>query len=118
MHERTAKRLHDAMIAAQHIQQFIAGRTFPEFLNDVYFRSAVERQFEILSESLKAAASREPELDDLFPELHAIVGLRNRIAHSYDELEEKTLWDAATFDIPTLVPRLETALGEFGPPDE
>ncbi|MWK81588.1 HepT-like ribonuclease domain-containing protein, partial [Escherichia coli] len=96
MHERTAKRLHDAMTAAQHIQQFIAGRTFQAFLGDVYFRSAVERQFEVLSESLRAAASRDPALNDLFPELHAIVGLRNRIAHSYDELDEKTLWDAAT----------------------
>ena len=78
MHERTAKRLHDAMTAARYIQQFIAGHTFPDFLDDVYFRSAVERQFEILSESLKAAASREPELDNLFPELHAVVGLPDR----------------------------------------
>lgn len=118
MHERTAKRLHDAKSAAQYIRQFVAGRSFDEFLSDVYFRSAVERQFEILSESLKAAVSREPDLDDRFPELHAIVGLRNRIAHSYDELEEKTLWDAATIEVPTLVPRLEAALDEFGLPDE
>ena len=83
MQERTAKRLHDAMTAAQYIQQFIAGRNFQDYLNDVYFRSAVERQFEVLSESLKAAASHEPQLNDLFPELHAVVGLRNRIAHSY-----------------------------------
>jgi uncharacterized protein with HEPN domain len=106
------------MTAAQYIQQFIAGRTFQGFLDDVYFRSAVERQFEVLSESLKAAASREPQLNDLFPELHAIVGLRNRIAHSYDELDEKTIWDAATTEVPTLLPRLEAALDEYGLPDE
>jgi uncharacterized protein with HEPN domain len=118
MQERTAKRLHDALTAAQYIQQFVDGRTFQDFLSDVYFRSAVERQFEILSESLKAAASRDPKLHERFPELHAIVGLRNRIAHSYDELEEKTLWDAAIVELPTLVPRLATALDEFGLPDE
>ena len=118
MQERTAKRLHDAMTAAQYIQQFIVGRTFQDFLDDVYFRSAVERQFEVLSESLKAAASHEPALNDLFPELHAIVGLRNRIAHSYDDLEEKTIWDAAVTEIPTLLPRLESALDDYGIPDE
>src|SRR5215218_8807215 len=107
MDERTAKRLHDAMTAAQYFQQFVDGRTFQDFLSDVYFRSPVERQFEILSESLKAAVSRESTLNERFPELHAIVGLRNRIAHSYDELEEKTLWDVAIGEIPTLVPRLE-----------
>jgi uncharacterized protein with HEPN domain len=118
MQERTAKRLHDALTAAQYIQQFVDGRTFQEFLSDVYFRSAVERQFEILSESLKAAAIRDPKLRERFPELHAIIGLRNRIAHSYDELEEKTLWDAAIVELPTLVPRLAAALDEFGLPDE
>lgn len=118
MHERTAKRLHDALSAAQYIQEFIDGRTFQDFPEDVYFRSAVERQFEILSESLNAASSRQPQLNERFPELHAIVGLRNRIAHSYDELDEKTIWDAATSELPTLVPRLEVALDEFGIPDE
>jgi uncharacterized protein with HEPN domain len=72
----------------------------------------------VLSESLKAAASHESQLNDLFPELHAIVGLRNRIAHSYDELDEKTIWDAATTELPTLLPRLEAALDEYGLPDE
>lgn len=118
MQERTAKRLHDALSAAQYIQQFIAGRTFQEFLEDVYFRSAVERQFEILSESMKAAVSSETRLNEVFPELHAIIGLRNRIAHSYDELEEKTLWDAAITEIPTLLTRLEAELDEYGLPDE
>lgn len=118
MHERTAKRLHDALDAAQNIQRFIVDRSLSDYMNDVYFRSAVERQFEILSESLKSAASRDPELNDRFPELHAIIGLRNRIAHSYDELEEKTLWDAATFEVPTLIPRLEALLDELGRSDE
>lgn len=118
MHERTAKRLHDALVAAHYIQQFIDGRTFRNFLDDVYFRSAVERQFEILSESLNAASKREPALNERFPELHAIVGLRNRIAHSYDDLDEKTIWDAVTTELPTLVPRLQVALDEYGLPDE
>ena len=118
MHEGTAKRLHDAMTAAQYVRTFIAGRTFQEFLDDVYFRSAVERQFEILSESLKVAVNKEPELASEFPELHAIVGLRNRIAHSYDDLDEKTLWDAATVEVPTLLPRLVAILDAYGLPEE
>lgn len=74
MHVRTAKPLHDALTAAEYIQAFIAERRFVGCLDDVYFRSAVERQFEILSEALRAASSRQPELNDLFPELRAIVG--------------------------------------------
>lgn len=117
MHERTAKRLHDALTAAEYVQEFVAGRTFSDFLADVYFRSAVERQFEILSEALKAASSRETELSIRFPELHAIVGLRNRIAHSYDELDEKTLWDVAIVEIPALLPRLRALLEAEAPLD-
>ena len=119
MQERTAKRLHDAMLAARYVQTFVAGRTFQQFLDDVYFRSALERQFEILSEASKAAVSVDPALHDRFPELHAIVGLRNRIAHSYDDLDEKTLWDVATIEVPSLLPRIEAALDAYGlPADE
>lgn len=118
MHERTAKRLHDALTAAHYIRSFVDGRTFQEYLNDAYFRSAVERQFEVLAEALKAAVSRNPELLHTFPEMHAIVGLRNRIAHSYDELDEKTLWDAATVEIPILLPRIAQLLEHSSLADE
>ena len=44
--------LWDMQQADSHIVQFTAGRTFADYVADVMFRSAVERQFEIIGEAL------------------------------------------------------------------
>ena len=118
MNLRTAKRLHDAKVAAERILTFTSGRTLEAFLADVYFQSAVERQFEVLAEALRGAENLSPELRDDFPELSQIIGLRNRIAHSYDNLDYTTLWETATDDIPALLPRIELVLDRFVLPDD
>ena len=115
---RTAKRLHDALIAATRIRRFIDGRTFEDYVVDDYFRSAVERQFEILSEASNAAESQKPDLRERFPEIPAIVGMRNRIAHSYDRLSLRNVWDAAVVSVPPLLPRLEAELGAIDLSDD
>ena len=113
---RIAKRLHDALAASRNIEQFVSGRTFDDYERDVYFRSAVERQFEILSEALKVALSNDAEIGETIPESAQIIGMRNRIAHSYDVLDDTMIWLAATDKIPELVARLETLLGDIQDP--
>ena len=118
MNLRTAKKLHDAKIASEKILRYTSGRTLQEFLSDDYFQSAVERQFEVLAEALKGAASLTPELWDVFPELSQINGLRNRIAHSYDDLDFVALWETVTDDISPLLVRIDEALESVILPDD
>ena len=113
---RVAKRLHDGLVAAQHIEQFVSGRTFDDYQSDIYFRSAVERQFEILSESLKKASNRDSSLFKTIPEIAPIITMRNRIAHSYDVLDDAIVWKAATELVPELSVRLQELLSEFHDP--
>jgi len=42
----------------------------------------------------------------------AIVGLRNRLIHGYDEVDFDILWDIVTLDLPPLVAELRQALGQ------
>ncbi len=72
----------------------------------------------MLSEALSVAEGKEPDLRERFPEISAIVGLRNRNAHSYNRLNLRTVWDAAVVDVPTLIPRLETVLGTVELPED
>ncbi len=116
MNLRMAKRLHDGLVAARYIIEFVSGRRFEEYQVDVYFRSAVERQFEILSEALKVALAEDPALSESIPEISQIVGMRNRIAHSYDVLDDTIVWQAATEQIPGLAHRLESLLDEYRDP--
>jgi uncharacterized protein with HEPN domain len=46
---RDAAWLSDMLDAARAVQTFVAGRTFEQYDADLFFRSAVERQVEILA---------------------------------------------------------------------
>lgn len=116
MNLRVAKRLHDALAAGRNIEQFVADRTLDDYLRDVYFRSAVERQFEILSEALKIAIAGSGDVGEALPESAQIIGMRNRIAHSYDVLDDTIVWGAATEHVPGLVSRLEGLLDDYPDP--
>ena len=116
MHLSTAKRLLDASTAVERILRYAAGRSFAEYEQDDYFRSAVERQFEILAEALNAASRAEPELSAWIPELPVIVGLRNKIAHGYDTVDDQIVWDTVQHDLPGLHLNLAQLLSNAPPP--
>jgi uncharacterized protein with HEPN domain len=52
MRPDAAALLWDARRAAQLVQDFIVGRTWPDYQADAMLRSAVERQFEIIGDSI------------------------------------------------------------------
>ncbi|MGD9712539.1 MAG: DUF86 domain-containing protein [Thermomicrobiales bacterium] len=103
MNLQTAKRLHDARRATGHILTFVAGKSLDDYRSDVYFQSAVERQFEIVAEALNLAERDDPTLREILPELPVIVGLRNRIAHEYDAIDHQIIWDTVHSDLPICI---------------
>jgi uncharacterized protein with HEPN domain len=105
------KRLLDALNACRAIQSFIANRTFTEYEQNQMLRSAVERQFEIIGEALKQAEIDDPELSASIPEIRRIVGMRNRIIHGYDSVDDELLWQTIQKHVPSLAHRLADILG-------
>jgi uncharacterized protein with HEPN domain len=83
------KRLLDALNACHAIQSFIANRTFAEYEQNQMLRSAVERQFEIIGEALNQAEIDNSELSTLIPDVRRIIGMRNRIIHGYDSVDDE-----------------------------
>ncbi|MEW5718044.1 MAG: HepT-like ribonuclease domain-containing protein [Chloroflexota bacterium] len=107
------KRLLDALNACRAIQSFVANRTFAEYERNLMLRSAVERQFEIIGEALSQAENDNPDLSTLIPDVRRIVGMRNRIIHGYDSVDDELLWQTIQSHIPPLAQRL-TELLESG----
>jgi uncharacterized protein with HEPN domain len=101
--------LHDMLAAADAIGSFIDGRTFEEYASDLMLRSAVERQFEILGEAMSRTLRVDPRLALRFDEARGVVDFRNVIAHGYDSLSHRTVWELATGHLP----RLRAAVGEL-----
>ena len=66
----------------------------------------------IIGEALSRAAGLEPALVDRIPELRQIVGLRNRVIHGYDAVDDEIVWDIVQNKLPRLQVRVAGLLGK------
>jgi uncharacterized protein with HEPN domain len=103
----TLKILWDAREACRLVAEFIESKSYEDFVNDQLLRSGVERQLEIVGEALRRLARIDPETAGSIPELRRIVGFRNVLAHGYDAVSERVVWDVVVYDVPRLDAELE-----------
>jgi uncharacterized protein with HEPN domain len=101
--------LWDMRQAIYRVQEFIAGMSEIEYFENVLVQSAVERQLEILGEAARRV-SREFQL--AHPEINwrKTIGLRNVIAHQYDQLKQDELWKISQTILPDFLTLLESLL--------
>lgn len=115
---RDPDRARHMLEAAQLVVQFVNGRSFQDLLNDALFRSAVERQFEILGE---AASHVSTDTQSQWPSIdrRSIRNFRNLLAHEYFRTDYAQVWDIAQRLLPALIPTLEALFADldqkFGP---
>ncbi len=94
--------LADAIAAAESIGSIVAGTTREEYLGTRMLRSAVERELLIIGEALNALDSITDDARDRVTHLGRIIGLRNRLAHAYDLIDDAMVWSIAYGEIPGL----------------
>ena len=115
---RDPDRARHMLDAAKLIIEFTQGRTFQELLTNAMFRSAMERQFEILGE---ASSHVSAETQALWPSIDwvKIKNFRNLLAHEYFRTNYVEVWSIACDVLPSLLPTLEDLFTEldheFGP---
>ena len=110
MQPESEKRIQDALAACRRIGEFTAGLNYASFAGSALVRSAVERQLEIIGEALNKASIADPSLADRVPEILRIIGLRNRLIHSYDAVDDQLVWDIVRTKISPLGQVLEHVL--------
>lgn len=99
----------DMLQAIQYIQDFTNNLSFENYISDIRTVSAVERQFEILGEATRRVSA---EFRQLHPSIdwQRIVGLRNIVAHRYDEVDQDILWSIIHSELPPLLTQLQLLL--------
>jgi uncharacterized protein with HEPN domain len=115
MKTEVAKSLHDALQACRAIQIFTHGYSLEKYTKDLLVRSAVERQFEILGEAFSRLDALTPGCRDDYPAMGAIIGMRNRIIHGYDAVDDAIIWDAVENHVPPLIIWLQATLRDSFP---
>jgi uncharacterized protein with HEPN domain len=102
--------LRDIEEAGTAILRFIAGRSAADYEADEYFRSAVERKFEIVGEALREALSADPSLETRITEARRIVDFRNLLIHGYSLVQHDRVWGYVQRDLPRLLAEVRALL--------
>jgi uncharacterized protein with HEPN domain len=102
MEEKIQKWLYDIQIAIEEIESFFGDtpNNFNQYSSNLILKRAVERDLEIIGE----AVNRILKEDQNFPLENAkkIIGLRNQIIHSYDNISDENIWAVVQKHIPKL----------------
>ncbi len=103
---RDAAWLLDMLAAARAVTAFVQGRTFEQYEKDLFFRSAVERQIEIIGEAARGISDPFKAAHPQIP-WRPIMAQRHRLAHEYGEIDDSLIWKVATVHVPALIPQIE-----------
>jgi uncharacterized protein with HEPN domain len=109
MSDEIKKYLTDIIDSIGKIDIHLGGKKdFSHYSSNITIKRAIERELEIIGE----AVGRILKLDSNFPISYGkiIVGMRNRIIHSYDAVDDNLLWKVIIKDIPVLKDEVETLL--------
>lgn len=110
MEYEAGQRLLDAYRACEHIMLFIGQHTLSDYNANLILQAAVERKFEIVGEALRRAEVADESVADTVPDLRRIVGLRNRIIHGYDTVDNELIWQITQVNVPELIKQLKAVL--------
>ncbi len=99
--------------AAVLIAQFTEGKSFAEYEMDAMLRSAVERQFITIGESVNLLWKDEPEAASRITDYRRIIDFRNRLAHAFFEINDRIVWRAVTDHLHVLRAEVAELIQEY-----
>jgi len=103
--------LLDIKVCIDEIYEFLGEhRDFIMYQSDLKTKKAVERNLEIIGEAM----NRILKIDTDFPIDNAknIIGTRNRIIHSYDNISDDVIWTIVVRELPLLRKQIENQIEE------
>lgn len=91
MYLQSKKYLDDILNAIILIEEFTAGvNSFDSYISDRKTASAGERQLGIIGEA--ANKFTKQDRNNILEKSVRIIGLRNRIIHAYDSVDDSLIW--------------------------
>ena len=103
--------LYDIQYACELILQYTDEFELETFRADVLRQDAVQRRLAIIGEASN-------KLDDDFKKQHPEVpwsvmrGMRNRLVHTYNEIDIDLVWTTITNDIPVLIDHIKRLISD------
>jgi len=102
-------RILDILLAADEIAEYVAGKSFDDYLKSSVTRAGVQWQVYTIGEAARQISALFRERHTTVP-WHKIIGARNVLAHEYGRVDHEIMWKIATVYVPELAAYL-TPLG-------
>ena len=102
MDRNIKKYLEDIILSIEEIEAFLEQRPrqFQIFMEDTMLRRAIERDISIIGEAVTKILQLDSNIE--ISNARKIKGTRNYIVHSYDTLDEATIWGIVINHLPKL----------------
>lgn len=111
MDDDIKKYLFDIKESKDSIYLFLGDcRDYNQYLSSKMLRRAVEREFEIIGEAINRIDKKYPEIN-ISSKLQ-IIGLRNRVIHGYDKIDNEIIWGTISRHLPKLKVEIEYLLSK------
>jgi uncharacterized protein with HEPN domain len=94
--------LNQIVDACERILTYCTPLTLDQFRQEPPWHDAVAMNFVVIGEALGELRNRDRELFGRIAHGPSYIGLRNRIAHGYRDIDLDRLWQIAFNDIPQL----------------
>jgi len=109
MTEKAIKYLSDTHYAISLIDNFLKEiENFSDYQSDLKTQSAVERQLGIIGEAVNKF--RQEEKVEILSHTKQIVDFRNRVIHSYDNIDASIVWVILKNHLPILKKEVDELL--------
>jgi uncharacterized protein with HEPN domain len=114
MDERILKWLFDIKMAIDEINSYFEKeeKDFFTYRQNLMLKRAVERDLEIIGEAINRIITRDNSFIDKISNARAIIGLRNQVIHSYDNISDETIWSILTNHLPKLKVEIDNLTNE------
>lgn len=101
MSDEIKKYLYDILKAVDEIDHFVGEKkSFAKFQESALLQAAIERKLEIIGEAMGQVLKLDNSLS--ITNARKIVDTRNKLIHSYDEVDEMIIWEIVIKHLPIL----------------
>jgi uncharacterized protein with HEPN domain len=95
------KYLFDIKVSIDSIEKYLGDKPdFKAYMSDKMLRRAVEREFEIIGEAINRIDGIDSTIN--ISSKRQIIGMRNRVIHGYDSIDDEIIWGTIEKYLPTL----------------
>jgi uncharacterized protein with HEPN domain len=102
--------LYDVLNSIEEIESFFENKPliFSDYQKDIKTKRAVERNIEIIGEAVNRILKENPDFK--IENSRNIIGTRNRIIHSYDNIADDMIWSIVINSLPKLKSEIKSKL--------